>query len=201
LNSWDIENSMLASTIEQKRLVRRTLSLFILLIMLLPFSVFGQTAKPDSAQTILTTALTEARSAHKNVFLVFHATWCGWCKRLETAINDTALKVFIDENYIVVKIDVKERGDKIQSYENPGGQDILSDFGGKNSGLPFLVFLNGNGRMIANSNVIPQKQNIGYPGSQKEITAFLRLLKKTAPHMTNIQRDRIRSYFVQHAPQ
>ncbi len=192
---------MHASTKEQKRLVRRTLSLFILSTMLFPFSVSGQSAKPDTAQTILKAALTEARSAHKNVLLVFHATWCGWCKRLETAINDTALKVIIDENYIVAKLDVKERGDKIPLNENPGGQDILSDFGGKNSGLPFLVFLNGNGRMIANSNVMPQKQNIGYPGSQKEITAFLKLLKKTAPHMTNTQHDRIRSYFDQHAPQ
>jgi thioredoxin-related protein len=191
---------MHALTIVRKHIARRTLSLFILSSMLFLFSVSGQTTNPDSAQTILTTALTEARSAHKNVFLIFHATWCGWCKRLETAINDTALKPFIDENFIVTKLDVQERGDKIPLYENPGGQDIMSDFGGKNSGLPFLVFLNGKGGMIANSNVMPQKQNIGYPGSQKEITAFLRLLKKTAPHMTSKQRDRIRSYFEQHAP-
>ena len=192
---------MHALSIERKRIVRRTLSLFILSTMLIPFSVSGQTAKPDSAQTILTTALTEARSAHKNVLLVFHATWCGWCKRLETAFNDTTIKTIIDENYIIVKLDVNEREDKIQSYENPGGQNFMSDFGGKNAGLPFIVFLNGKGDMIANTNVMPKKQNIGYPGSKEEITAFMKLLKKTAPHMTSTQRDRIRSYFEQHAPQ
>jgi thioredoxin-related protein len=192
---------MNAFTIERKRIVIRTVSLFILSIILFPCFLPGQTAKPDSAQAILTTALIEARSAQKNVFLVFHATWCSWCKRLEAAINDTVLKAIIDENYIVAKLDVKERGDKIQSYENPGGQEVMSDFGGKNAGLPFLVFLNRKGKMIANSNIMPHKQNIGYPGSQNEITAFLKLLKKTAPHVTSKQCDRIKSYFELHAPQ
>ena len=183
------------------RIVRRTLSLFILSTMLIPFSVSGQTDKPDSAQTILTTALTEAQSAHKNVLLIFHATWCGWCKRLETAFNDTTIKSIIDDNYIIAKLDVNERGEKIQSYENPGGQDIMSDFGGKNAGLPFLVFLNGKGKMIANTNVMPKKQNIGYPGSKVEINEFIKLMKKTAPHMTSKQRNRIKDYFELHAPQ
>jgi hypothetical protein len=111
------------------------------------------------------------------------------------------MKTFIDENYIVARLDVKERGDKIQSYENPGGQQFMSDWGGKNAGLPFIVFLNGKGKMIANSNVMPRKQNIGYPGSQEEITAWIKLLKKTAPHMTSKQRDRIRYYFELRAPQ
>jgi thioredoxin-related protein len=186
---------------KQKHIIQKTISLLILSIILCTFSMPGQTVKPDSAQTILKTALTEAQSVHKNVLLIFHATWCGWCKRLETAFNDTTMKTFIDENYIVARLDVKERGDKIQSYENPGGQQFMSDWGGKNAGLPFIVFLNGKGKMIANSNVMPRKQNIGYPGSQEEITAWIKLLKKTAPHMTSKQRDRIRYYFELRAPQ
>jgi hypothetical protein len=54
--------------------------------------------------------------------------------------------------------------------------------------------------MIANSNVMPKKQNIGYPGSQEEIAAFVKLLQKTAPHMTSKQRDVILNYFKRHAP-
>jgi hypothetical protein len=76
----------------------------------------------------------------------------------------------------------------------------MSQFGGNNAGLPFIVFLNGKGKMIANSNVMPKEQNVGYPGSKEEIAAFVKLLQKTAPHMTSKQRDVIQNYFDLHAP-
>ena len=185
---------------KRKHVPSRIYSLLFLAIILLPFSLVGQTVKPDSAQTIVTTALMEAQSSKKNVLLIFHATWCGWCKRLEKALNDTAMKPLIDKNYIVARVDVQERGDKIQTHENPGGQNLMSEFGGNHAGLPFIVFLNGDGKMISNSNVMPKKQNIGYPGSEEEIIAFVNLLKETAPHMTGKQRDVIQNYFELHEP-
>jgi thioredoxin-related protein len=146
---------------KQEHFILKRIYLHLLSIALISLPLLGQTAKPDSAQTILKAAIIEAQSSEKNVLLIFHATWCGWCKRLETALNDTAIKSLIDKNYTIAMLDVKERGDKIQTYENPGGQKLLSDFGGVTAGLPFIVFLNGNGRMIANSNVMPKEQNIG----------------------------------------
>jgi thiol:disulfide interchange protein len=201
LTTQQIKNILCEIIMKRIRFTLRTIFLLILSVILINLSMFGQTVKPDSARTILKAAVTEAQSSKKNVLLIFHATWCSWCKRLETAFNDTPMKTFIDGNYIVMKLDVMERGDKIQSHENPGGQNLLSDFGGDNAGLPFIVFLNGKGEMIANSNVLPKKQNIGYPGSKEEIAAFVKLLKETAPHMTGKQRDRIQNYFELHAPQ
>ena len=185
---------------KRKHVPSRIYSLLFLAIILLPFSLVGQTVKPDSAQTIVKAALMEAQSSKINVLLIFHATWCGWCKRLEKALNDTIIKSLIDKNYIVTLLDVQERGDKIQTHENPGGQNLMSEFRGNHAGLPFIVFLDENGKMIANSNVMPQKQNIGYPVSKEEITAFVNLLKETAPHMTGKQRDVIQNYFELHAP-
>jgi len=187
-------------TMRRNHFILRTISLLSLTVILFTFSMVGQNVKPDSAQTILKAAVIKAQSSKLNVLLIFHATWCGWCKRLERAINDTAVKPLIDENYIVTMLDVKERGDKIQIYENPGGQNIMSEFGGNNAGLPFIVFLNGKGTMIANSNVMPKNQNIGYPGSKEEISAFVKLLQKTAPHMTSKECEVIQNYFELHAP-
>jgi thioredoxin-related protein len=187
-------------TMRRNHFILRTISLLSLTVILFTFSMVGQNVKPDSAQTILKAAVIKAQSSKLNVLLIFHATWCGWCKRLERAINDTAVKPLIDENYIVTMLDVKERGDKIQTYENPGGQNIMSEFGGNNAGLPFIVFLNGKGTMIANSNVMPKNQNIGYPGSKEEISAFVKLLQKTAPHMTSKECEVIQNYFELHAP-
>ena len=76
----------------------------------------------------------------------------------------------------------------------------MSEFGGNNAGLPFVVFLSGKGKMITNSNVMPKNQNIGYPGSKEEITAFVKLLQDTSPRMTNKQLNVVRNNFELHAP-
>jgi len=58
-----------------------TILLSTLSVFLLALPVCGQSKQPDSAQTNLKTAITDARSAHMNVLLIFQATSCGWCKR------------------------------------------------------------------------------------------------------------------------
>jgi len=83
---------------------------------------------------------------------------------------------------------VLESGEKVEKLENPGGKEIMNELGGKQSGLPFYTFLDAQGKEIADSNVMPKNQNIGYPGSPAEITAFENLLKKTSRHMTDEQR-------------
>ncbi|RPI03934.1 MAG: thioredoxin family protein [Ignavibacteriae bacterium] len=182
-------------------MIKQTIILLTLFTLLLPNSLSSRSDKPESAQLILKNAVSLAQSSQKNVLLLFHATWCGWCKRLETALEDPEIKALIYKNYIVVMLDVEERGEKIQTHENPGGQDMKAEYGGKNAGLPFLVFLNGKGERIATSNVMPREQNIGYPGTKEEISAFITLLKKTAPHLTRKQCSVVQKYFEQHAPQ
>jgi thioredoxin-related protein len=181
--------------------MRKTLSLLSILFLLITFSAAGKTGRPDSAQSIIKTAIDEARSSKKNVLIIFHATWCGWCKRLEAVLENPEIKSIIDKNYIVAKLDVRERGEKIQTDENPGGIDILEKFEGANSGIPYYVFLDKKGKMIANSNVMPKNQNIGYPGSKEEIAAFIKLLKKTSFQMTDKERNKISKYLKNNAPE
>jgi thioredoxin-related protein len=104
--------------------MRKIISLLPLLLLLVSHLALAQIERPDSAQNILKAAVNEALSSKKNVFLIFHATWCGWCKRLDTALKYSEIKPIIDKNYVVAMIDVKERGEKIQSNENPGGQRL-----------------------------------------------------------------------------
>ena len=76
---------------------------------------------------------------------------------------------------------------------------MMKELGGEKSGLPFTVFLDGKGKKIADSNVMPKDQNIGYPNTKEEIAEFDKLLKKTAKHMTNDQRGLVIGYLKKHS--
>jgi thioredoxin-related protein len=181
--------------------MRKTMFRFIVLMFLPVPAVLSQNQKPDSAQNILSVAITEVRPTDKKILVIFHASWCIWCKWLDTALVSPEIKPIIEKNYVIAKLDVKEFGGKIQTLENPGGQKLFEELGGGKAGLPFLAILNKKGKMIANSNMMPKNQNIGYPGSKEEIAAFIKLLKKASPGITDKQITIISNYLKKNAPQ
>ena len=178
----------------------RKFTLAITLFMLSVAITFGQAEKPQPANDVLQSAYKEAKSTDKNVFLFFHASWCGWCKRLEKAMQSPELKKIFEDNYVITHLDVLERKEKIEELENPGGREIMAKLGGEKSGLPFYVFLDDTGKKLADSNVMPKDQNIGYPESEEEIQAFGKLLKISAKHMNDEQFATVLDYLRKNAP-
>ena len=67
----------------------------------------------------------------------------------------------------------------------------MKSLGGEKSGLPFYVILDGTGKKLIDSDIMPGKGNIGFPGSPEEIAAFEQVLKQTAPRMTGEQRAEV----------
>lgn len=179
--------------------MRRTFPSLILLLLLATALASGQVSKPEPAQSILGAAIQQAGTSGRNVLVIFHASWCGWCKRLDAVLENPAIKNIIEASYVVVRLDVMESANK-KDLENPGGQQIINNLGGAKSGLPFYAFYDGSGQRLANSNVMPDNQNIGYPGSPEEIVAFEKLLQQTATRMTEEQHGQIVAYLKQHAP-
>jgi thioredoxin-related protein len=173
---------------------------FSLLLITFTVSANAQDWKPKPADKIVTTALHEAKVGKKNVMLIFHASWCKWCTRLEKAISSPELSVIFKDNWVVTYVDVLERGGKVDSLENPGGKEIMKKYGGENAGLPFCVFIDKSGKLIGNSNIMPDKTNIGYPGAKDEVALFTGLLKKASKKLTNKQKTVITNYFVKNAP-
>ncbi len=136
--------------------------------------------RPAPASAVIAAALKTATADRKVVLIEFGASWCTWCRRFDAFVHAPEVASIVAANYIVVNLVVQERDDK-KPLENPGGQDVMDTWGGAKSGLPFYVFLDAAGKKMANSNAMPDGGNIGFPGTAKEVGAFLGLVDKTAP--------------------
>src|SRR6188474_91433 len=81
-------------------------------------TVSGQHRRPTAGE-IMEEALQTATKENKNVFIIFHASWCGWCHKMDSAINDKSCKDFFYKNYVIRYLVVDESRDK-KNLENPG---------------------------------------------------------------------------------
>jgi len=149
------------------------------------FSSRAQTANP-SADEVLKQAYSQAAKEHKKVMLIFHASWCGWCKKMEASLNDASCKQMIDNNYVIATLDVLEQPAK-KNLENPGSTEALAKFHGEKSGLPFWLILDEKGKVLGDSQVRPKGasldtygDNVGCPASESEVAYFIQLLKSTS---------------------
>ena len=159
-------------------------SIFFVILFSISLTIFAQ-QKPKSADDILKSALSQANYYNKNVLVIFHATWCGWCKRLIKVVNGSEVSNIFNNNFVVTYIDVRERGEMIKLVENPGGQELMSRLGGGSSGVPFYVFLDSKGNVITS--------NAGYP-SRRSVPSFVARIKKSAKNIDNGSLNKITEF-------
>lgn len=144
-----------------------------------------------TAQQLVSAAEVTARKEHKNVFVVFHASWCGWCHKLEKLMGSADYKPLFETNYEVVWVDIAEHD--AQHPETLGGEALAKQLGAADQGLPFYTILNPNGKTLGDSRN-GKAGNIGYPGEPGEVTYFMGLLKSSAPHASDQQLENLEAY-------
>ncbi|HBK70545.1 MAG TPA: thioredoxin family protein [Flavobacteriaceae bacterium] len=149
-----------------------------ILFISLAFLFIQQAQSQESTKAILDQAYNQAKIENKNVFVLFTASWCGWCKKLDANMNEAATKNLFDDNFVVVHLDVLERGAK-KSLETPGGVEFLKKHNAEKSGLPFFLIFDAYGKKLADSNNA-KGQNIGCPATAEEVAVFTGILKKTS---------------------
>ena len=156
-------------------------ALFALLILILQISqIKAQNATP--AKEIISKALEQAKKEKKKVFLMYHASWCGWCKKMDKAIEDASCKAIFDKNFVIIHLTVQETGQN-KKLENEGADKLLMQHNGANEGLPFWVFLDAEGKVIENAKLrksgenLDKGQNIGCPAEENEVDAFIEKLQ------------------------
>jgi thioredoxin-related protein len=154
-----------------------------LFLLSLTLALAGKTQTP-SADAVLTEARSKAAKENKKLMVIFHASWCGWCHKMDTSLNDPSVKPFFDKNFVVTHLTISESDGK-KHLENPGAEALKEKWGGKNQGIPFWVIMDKDGNILADSQREPGK-NVGCPASAEEVAHFIKVLKKTTS-ITNEQ--------------
>jgi len=168
------------------------LSATIVLLIAVALSI-GAQSKPPAANEVLAKAVQAAKAEQKNVLIVFGASWCSWCKRLDTMLASPEVGKLFHDSFVIEHMTIQESKDKLH-LENPGAQELVDNAGGKGSGVPVYLFFDGAGNRLATSMAMPGDKNIGHPATPEEIKVFDGLLIKTAPRITASQRQQISDY-------
>jgi len=156
---------------------------------------------PESAENILKAALKEAKKENKKVFIMFHASWCGWCHKMDNSINDPVCKDFFDKNFVIRHLVVQESGEKV-NLNNPGAEEMQTKYHGKGQGIPFWLIFDKEGNLLSDSKIHKEGeapeggQNIGCPANEEEVTFFISLLKKVT-QLSSGDEAKIRTRFRQ----
>jgi thioredoxin-related protein len=153
-------------------------------VFALAFSMQAQQPSPLPASEVLKDAYTQAKKENKFVFVMFHASWCGWCHKMDKSMNDPACRDYFDKNFVIKHLVVDENKDK-KDLENPGANELRNQYYGNEQGIPFWLIFDKDGKLISDSKIRkegegPEKgENVGCPASEKEVAYFIDVLKKT----------------------
>lgn len=178
--------------LEVVRLLRNGL---LTLVLVVAFCGLGnaQTQSAEGGPLVLGQALHNAAKSNKQVFLMFKASWCGLCKKLQKIMNEPDVKPLFEAHFIIENLVVFE-SKKNKHLENPGAAEILEGFKGTDSGIPYWVILNTEGKLLANPKLnagkavlIGSGANIGCPTSEAEIEGFIYKLQ----HTTTMRSDEL----------
>lgn len=163
--------------------MKHTFALFFA-TLLLAATGYAQSA-PASAEAVLKEASVQAAREHKKVFIIFHASWCGWCHRMDSIMANADCKKLFADNFVIRHLTVQEAKGK-EHLENPGGTAMMEKYQGKGKGIPFWLIFDANGKLLADCLMRPDGagldkpgENTGCPATKEEVAHFVKVLKQT----------------------
>jgi thiol-disulfide isomerase/thioredoxin len=159
--------------------------LIVSLLCLISTTSFSQTPA-ESAEAIMAKAYKQAAREKKNVLVIFHASWCGWCKKLDASIEDPSCRDYFSKSFVIVHLTVMENGE-MKKNENPGASEMMKKYSVNGMGIPVFLFFDKKGTLLGDSKIRKTGEgldkpgvNMGCPAADNEVAAFVSLLKTTS---------------------
>lgn len=163
---------------------------FFLLIFSSCFLLNLSAQQPLPVDSIMKSANEQAEKENKKVFVIFHASWCGWCRKMDSSLTDPSVKMLFDKNFVIKHFTVYETKGK-EHLENPGAQAFLAKYGGSDQGLPFWFIFDSKQNLLADSRMQyagkDVLENTGCPASEEEVNNFIKVLKSN----TNLKEEEL----------
>ena len=173
--------------------------LFLTILILVVTVPLISQETPPTADEIMSKAIEQASAENKNIFLMFHASWCGWCKRMDAAMKDESTKDYFNDHYVTIHMVVKESANN-KHLENPGASEMLAKYKGDRAGIPFWLIFDKNGELIEDSFMKTERNgemidsNIGCPAQDNEVDVFVSKINKAA-RLTDTEKENIIARF------
>lgn len=174
MNLLNIKNVVPLELTYNLKLIMKIKLLSTLVFLLITTISFSQ----ETADAIVDKAYKQATLENKNVFVIFHASWCSWCKKMDQNITNDKTKELFDANFVIVHLRVNESKDK-KHLETPGGGDYLVKNNGAKAGLPFWLIFDKDRNLLGNS-FGSDGNNMGSPSTKQEVEDFKKTLKKSS---------------------
>ncbi|MDQ1095206.1 MULTISPECIES: thioredoxin family protein [Chryseobacterium] len=162
-------------------------------IIILGLLLFQLGAAQEKADVIVDKAMKEAQANKKNVLLIFHASWCQWCRLMEKNMERPEMRPVFEKRFVTAYVDVQEVGEK-KRLENPGGQELMNRYKGEKAGLPFWLIISPKGEVMTDS-FNAKGGNLGSPATQEEVSVFIAKLDQVSP-LSAEEKKKIENVFV-----
>lgn len=142
-----------------------------------------------TGEELLRDAQTKASSDKRCIFLCFGQWGDEWSAKFKAWLAQPEVAPILAKHSVVVHIDLLRHGDGLALMDRMGGKRVMT--------LPWWAIVGADGKPIATSESA-QMPNIGFPTDDQEIAAFLDLLKRGSPGMTDADCKTIRDSLVEH---
>lgn len=136
---------------------------------------------------------TLAASQGKHVLLSFFASWCAWCRPMHAFLEDPAVQRILGARFRIVHLRVMEVREQLRAQQLPGADEFMLSYVHPSAGLPFLAFLDNEGRATSTTLSRDDGRNIGFPTESADLDTFDAMIARACPGITAQERAAVRA--------
>ncbi len=136
-------------------------------------------------------AVAEASGRQRRLLLVFHASWCVYCRLFDRLLTHRDAAPIIERHFEVLHLRAQERQKLRQDQQLAGADDVYHSFAPAGAGLPYMVVLGDGSKKIADS-IMASGESFGFPVEPAELNGFDVMLRAGAPDIIRSELSTLR---------